>query len=129
MLRIACWVLAVFVVTATPLDDYINKPEPDFAWRDTGKVVWPLAFGGKAHMLNVTSLRWLDESRAATPNGAVWSHQVAVVVPKKLTVKKAPIYLDPLTRIRASAMTNQLFTTSSSKHTTIPLSMSLKLFG
>ena len=91
MLRIACWVLAVFVVTATPLDDYINKPEPDFAWRDTGKVVWPLAFGGKAHMLNVTSLRWLDESRAATPNGAVWSHQVAVVVPKKLTVKNVSI--------------------------------------
>ena len=50
--------------TATPLDDYVSKPEPDFAWRDTGKTVWPLAFGGRAHLLNVTSLAWLDESKA-----------------------------------------------------------------
>ena len=39
--------------------------------------------------MNVTSLTWLDVSRAYTENGAVWSHQVFVVVPKKLTIKNA----------------------------------------
>lgn len=78
-------------VNSTPLDDYVSKPEPDFSWRDTGDTVWPLVFGGKAHILNVTSLRWMDESRAYSPNGALWSHQVAVVIPKKLTVTNVSI--------------------------------------
>jgi PhoPQ-activated pathogenicity-related protein len=71
----------------TPLDDYIRKPEPKYSWHDTGVVVDKMLFGSTAYMLNVTSLEWLDTARAIGPNGATWSHQVMVVVPKKLTVQ------------------------------------------
>ena len=89
--------LLLTLTAATPLDDYVSKPEPDYAWRDTGKSVWPLAFGGRAHLLNVTSLSWLDTSKAMVvpknggANTSVWTHQVAVVVPKTLTVTNVSI--------------------------------------
>lgn len=73
-------------LSLTPLDTYIRKPEPVFKWRDTGFVIDKMLFGSTAHMLNVTSLEWLDTSKAIGPNGAVWTHQVMVVIPKKLTI-------------------------------------------
>ena len=72
--------------TPRPLDAYVSKPEAVYKWRDTGHVISGLIFGGEAHILNVTSLEWMDTTRAAGPNGAVWTHQVAVVVPKKITI-------------------------------------------
>ena len=72
-------------LAAGPLDEYVSKPEPVYSWRDTGHRVTGLLFGGTATILNVTSLTWLDTSKAIGPNGALWTHQVAVVVPKKLT--------------------------------------------
>lgn len=68
---------------STPLDDYVSKPDPNYGWKDTGARV-KLLFGGTAHILNVTSQQWLDESKAVGPNGALWTHQVAVVIPKKV---------------------------------------------
>ena len=83
---------AAFSAPQTPFDAYLERPEPDFAWRDTGvNITGPLLFGGVARILNVTSQRWLDASRASGPNGALWTHQVAVVIPKKLTVTTAAI--------------------------------------
>jgi PhoPQ-activated pathogenicity-related protein len=67
-----------------PLDVYMNKVEPKYSWFDTGHKVDCL-LGGTAHFLNVTSLEWLDTTRAIGPNGDnVWTHQVAVVVPKNV---------------------------------------------
>lgn len=77
--------LAAPGLAAGPLDEYVSKPEPVYSWRDTGHRVTGLLFGGTATILNVTSLTWLDTSKAIGPNGALWTHQVAVVVPKKLT--------------------------------------------
>ena len=83
---------AAFSAPQTPFDAYLERPEPDFAWRDTGvNITGPLLFGGVARILNVTSQRWLDESRAIGPNGALWTHQVAVVVPKVLRLTTAAI--------------------------------------
>jgi PhoPQ-activated pathogenicity-related protein len=87
-------VLAVTAVHGTPLDDYINKPDSHYKWVDTG-VTFNTIFGGKAYVLNVTSQQWLDESKgyvltgkngAGTPT-SVWTHQVVVIVPKKLTYR------------------------------------------
>jgi len=36
-------------------------------------------------VLNVTSLRWLDTSRAVGPQGDIWSHLVYVIIPNNLT--------------------------------------------
>ena len=61
---------AAFSAPQTPFDAYLERPEPDFAWRDTGvNITGPLLFGGVARILNVTSQKWLDESRASGPNG------------------------------------------------------------
>ena len=85
MLRVVALLLAAAPIAASgPLDDYINAPEPAFAWRDTAARV-KLPLGGTAHILNVTSLQWLTVKEAIGPNGALWTHQVAVVVPKRLT--------------------------------------------
>ena len=67
---------------ATPLDEYVSAPDKHFAWHDTGARI-KTKFGGEAMVLNVTSQQWLDTSRAAGPSGgAIWTHQVVVVVPK-----------------------------------------------
>jgi PhoPQ-activated pathogenicity-related protein len=73
---------------ATPLDDYVSKPDSNYKWHDTGARVTPLLSTATAHILNVTSQQWLDTSRAVGPNGAIWMHQVAVVVPKHITQTK-----------------------------------------
>ena len=70
----------------TALDDYIRKAEPKFSWRDTGRRVEKLPFGSTAVELNVTSLEWLDVTKAIGPNGALWTHQVMVVLPETLKI-------------------------------------------
>ena len=67
------------LTAANPIDDYVSAPEPHFAWSDTGARVRTV--GGTAHILNVTSLQWMTEANASGPNGALWTHQVAIVVP------------------------------------------------
>lgn len=72
----------LFVLSAaTPLDDYVSKPDPNYRWFDTNATIKTL-LGGTGYVLNVTSQQWLDTSRATSPNGAIWSHQVVVVVPQ-----------------------------------------------
>ena len=68
--------LLVVAAAATPLDDYVSKPEPVYAFFDTGATVKPTLSTSTAHILNVTSLKWLDESRASGPNGAIWTQCV-----------------------------------------------------
>jgi PhoPQ-activated pathogenicity-related protein len=79
--------LAGNLCEATPLDDYVNKPDSNYAWFDTKQTVTGMAFGGVGHVLNVTSQQWLDASFARGPYGAVWSHQVVVLVPKVVEIK------------------------------------------
>jgi PhoPQ-activated pathogenicity-related protein len=81
-----CVLAHVSVNALNPLDEYIRKPESKFAWHDTGVVIDKMLFGSTATMLNVTSLEWLDTTKAIGPNGALWTHQVMVVIPKKLTI-------------------------------------------
>lgn len=46
-------------------------------------------------MINVTSQKWLETTKAAGPDGDLWTHQVLVVVPKEL--KHSTIALSYLT--------------------------------
>jgi len=63
---------------------YVNEPEPDFKWHYTG-INFRTLSGGTAYVLNVTSLKWLDESvYTIEDGGTVWSHQVVVLVPKEV---------------------------------------------
>lgn len=67
------------------LDDYVGKLSPHFKWHDTGHVIKFPLLSSTAHLLNVTSQQWLTTKEAVGPNGAIWTHQVAVVIPKRLT--------------------------------------------
>ena len=67
-----------------PFMTYMEKEEPDYKWHYTGKNFLTL-FGGRAYVLNVTSLRWLNESDYTIPNGSpTWTHEVVVIVPSQL---------------------------------------------
>ena len=70
-------------LVATPLDDYVAAKDPKYGWFDTNATVSFPLLRAKAHILNVTSQEWLSTDKAIGPNGAVWTHQVAVVIPDK----------------------------------------------
>ena len=64
-----------------PLDEYISFDDGHFKWHEDKDLKFTTALGGTAHVLNVTSQKWLDESYAKGPTGAVWTHQVIVIIP------------------------------------------------
>ena len=76
--------------TGLPLDEYINKPEDVYGWKEYANATFKTVFGGTAHVLNVTSQTWLDASKVgvgidhATERTNVWTHMVVVIVPKTL---------------------------------------------
>ena len=49
--------------TGLPLDEYINKPEDVYGWKEYANATFKTVFGGTAHVLNVTSQTWLDASK------------------------------------------------------------------
>ena len=69
-------------VLGNALDGYVGKQDPNFKWHDTNVVVKFPLLRAEAHILNVTSQQWLTTAQAVGPNGALWTHQVAVVLPK-----------------------------------------------
>ena len=65
-------------------NDYINAPAPEFKWHQTGNTFTTLT-GGKAYVLNVTSIQWLDESVYEVIGGSsLWTHEIVVIVPRDL---------------------------------------------
>ena len=72
-------------VSLTPLDAYVSTIDPLYKWHDTGVTVKFPLLKSTAHILNVTSQSWLTTKEAIGPNGNIWTHQVAVVIPQKLT--------------------------------------------
>jgi len=67
------------------LDDYVAKVEPDFAWREVEELRFKTLWGGSGYILNVTSLNWMNVSEVYSPTGSLWTHQVQVIVPHKLS--------------------------------------------
>lgn len=89
MIQLLCLVLIALVVqlasAVKPIDVYLNKVEPVYKWEKLHNETYKTVFGSTVYVLNVTSLEWLDVSKAAGANGALWTHLVYVVVPEKLT--------------------------------------------
>ena len=77
-----------------PLDEYINRPEPEFKWHYTGTSFMTLT-GGRAYVLNVTSIRWLDDSEYKVSGGSsLWTHEIVVIIPRHHVFKNvASFYL------------------------------------
>lgn len=65
-------------------NQYIGEEAPFYKWHYTGNSFYTLT-GGRVHVLNVTTIKWLDESVYEVKGGSpLWTHEVAVVVPRQL---------------------------------------------
>ncbi len=87
-------VLAVGLVTlpaaATPLDDYVAKPDAAFSYsKEPVKVVDTDAY--TANIYKLVSQEWLDPSKV---DRTKWEHWVVVVVPKQIEQSKALVFID-----------------------------------
>lgn len=67
------------LVTATPLDDYVNAPDTAFKWFYTGHSFDGLTYTG--YVYNLTSQNWLTSAESNMPT---WTHHVVVVIPKDM---------------------------------------------
>lgn len=58
-------------VTLTPLDDYVNTPDPHYKY----ELVYTYNLDGyKLYILNMTSQKWKDETFVKNP---IWWHYVS----------------------------------------------------
>jgi PhoPQ-activated pathogenicity-related protein len=80
LIAVACLAALASSCAATPLDDYIQRPEPRFSYRDTG-----LRIGGggawDGYIFNVTTLQWLTDRDSSQ---SIWWHYVALIVPRSV---------------------------------------------
>ena len=58
------------LVPPTELREYVDRPEPDYAWKKLTTAETPQ---GVVHTLEITSQKW---------HGIVWQHGLQVVVPR-----------------------------------------------
>jgi PhoPQ-activated pathogenicity-related protein len=75
-------------VYATPLDDYVNLPDPTFNWtlKTTKKSLSYTIYG-----IVLTSQTWLTPEDTDHP---VWTHWLTVCVPNKILYKTAFLYIN-----------------------------------
>ena len=77
----------VSLITSTPLDDYVWKPDDNYKWEDLGeKGMFTGKFGTRGYTgytLNMTSQRWLTDAdfSASSQSGSIWWHYLVVIVP------------------------------------------------
>lgn len=63
--------LAIAETYATPLDDYVNTPDPHFNYT---LIQTYTRVGYKVYVLNMTSQKWKDETFVVNP---IWWHYVS----------------------------------------------------
>lgn len=57
-LFVPCLLLSLGLTSGTPLDDYVNKPDPSYKFRDLEK---PVKMDGyTVYFINMTSQTWLS---------------------------------------------------------------------
>jgi PhoPQ-activated pathogenicity-related protein len=71
----------------TPLDDYVARPDPSFAWRVVGPVE---GMGHRSAVLELTSQTWLSADQVDRP---VWKHWLTVIVPDEVVHDTAFLYI------------------------------------
>lgn len=89
-------IVAVVASNATPLDDYVNTPDPNFGWKRLQ--TYPLSTY-TLYVLNMTSQKWFDGTRerdsaarwtlvflvsASFSSQSVWWHYMIITVPRVL---------------------------------------------
>jgi PhoPQ-activated pathogenicity-related protein len=72
---------------ATPLDDYVAKPDPAFKYDKVASAEKSDCTTTVYHMVSQT---WLDKTKVDRP---LWEHTVLITVPKELKFTKAMIFI------------------------------------
>jgi PhoPQ-activated pathogenicity-related protein len=86
--------LLMSAAMADILNDYISAPDDHYQWYEKKELAFNTLWGNRARVLNLTSQKWMDESRAAAPGGSIWTHEVIVIIPKTLKHKNiGTVYL------------------------------------
>jgi len=88
----ACLWVAAFTLSAaaTPLDDYVAKPDPAFSYGN-GPVHVTETDAYTASVYKMVSQEWLDPSFV---DRTKWEHWVVVVVPKEIVHTKALVFIN-----------------------------------
>ena len=73
---------------STALDDFINAPDPTFAWTDANTITGP---GYTADVLNMTSQEWLT---TADVDRTDWQNYVTIIKPTNVTSHRALLWID-----------------------------------
>lgn len=74
---------------STPLDDYVWKADDNYKWEELPEFAFEGKIAGrayKAHVLNMTSQRWLtdDAFSPTSPAKSIWWHYLVVIVPEEV---------------------------------------------
>ena len=84
----AVTLLCATAAVATPLDDYVNMPDPNFNYVDTG-----LRRGGNGwtgYVYNMTSQAWLTPEDSSQP---IWWHWLVIIIPHDVVVNRSSALL------------------------------------
>ncbi|MCU0914516.1 MAG: PhoPQ-activated pathogenicity-related family protein [Planctomycetes bacterium] len=76
------------LVAATPLDDYIAKPDPSYTYSVVNTIDTPL---GKVYVLDMKSQTWRSEKEV---NRTLWQHWLTIVVPNEVTSDTALLWIN-----------------------------------
>lgn len=72
---------------ATPLDDYVNKPDPHFSYT----FVKTIEDGGcTAHVLDLVSQSWRSPSEV---NRTIWHHWLTIIIPETVETDMGLLYI------------------------------------
>ena len=78
---------ALITINATPLDDYVNTPDPHYNYE---LIKTYTMVGYKLYVLNMTSQKWMDETYVVNP---IWWHYLVITIPDKITRPDAGLVL------------------------------------
>jgi PhoPQ-activated pathogenicity-related protein len=79
--------LMSLAAAATPLDEYIAKPDPSYGYTVARTIDHPL---GKVYVLDMKSQTWRSESEV---NRTLWQHWLTVIVPNGVTSTTALLFI------------------------------------
>lgn len=88
MLSLLLLGLATKALNSTPLDDYVNRPDPTYSYRLINQYRGP---GYTLYNINMTSQTWKSEAVLDHP---VWWHYLSITVPDEIKYKNAVLFID-----------------------------------
>lgn len=80
--------LMTTLVAATPLDDYVAKPDAGYTYSLVKTIDHPL---GKIHVLDMKSQTWRTEDEV---NRTLWQHWLTIIVPNGVTSDTALLWIN-----------------------------------